>query len=252
MNVTASNSRTFRNVKCVLLDIEGTVSDIRFVYDIMFPYARSRASEFLQTQISDSAVQNAFSQMASDRGESLTEWLGAPVPSVEHVPMIVAAVHALMDTDSKSTGLKALQGLIWKSGFETGALRAELFPDVVPQLSAWHSSGIRLAIYSSGSVLAQKLFFRYTTQGNVATMLDGFFDTTIGKKQEAASYERIAHELGLKPNEVVFLSDVAAELDACRAVGMPGVATVRPNNKPLPEDYRGAMITSLDQLDLSL
>jgi enolase-phosphatase E1 len=137
-----------------------------------------------------------------------------------------------MDQDAKTTGLKQLQGLIWENGFESGELKAHLFDDVPQSLALWNMAGIDVRIYSSGSIHSQKLFFGHTTQGDLLHLLKGHYDTTTGPKRESESYTRIAAGFGLPPADVLFLSDVVAELDAARAAGMQTALVIRPGNAP--------------------
>ena len=51
-------------------------------------------------------------------------------------------------------------------------------------------------------------------------LFSGYFDTTIGQKRDPAAYARIVSELGLAPEEILFLSDIKEELDAARETGM--------------------------------
>jgi enolase-phosphatase E1 len=164
---------------------------------------------------------------------------------------IAGQVNLLMDSDSKSTGLKALQGLIWRSGFEGGELTSHLFHDVVPAIENWQRQAIAVGIYSSGSIVAQRLFFGHTPDGDLTSFFVRHYDTTIGSKRAAASYHRIAADFGYHPSEILFLSDVFEELEAASAAGFQAVAVERPGNAPLPEVYRGARITSFSQLDLT-
>lgn len=241
------------NIRCVLLDIEGTVSDVRFVYEVMFPFARSNMAAYLSGSWTTTAVRAAVQQVALDADLELESWLGETwlEGKSETLRVCIAHLEELMDRDSKSTGLKALQGLVWKSGFESGEIRAELFSEVSSALHAWKDAGLDLRIYSSGSVLAQKLFFGHTTDGDLLPILSGFYDTLFGKKQEAESYRRIAADTQLPPNEILFLSDVAEEIAAALQSGMQAIAVVRPSNKPLPDSFSGVKIQSLDQLQLS-
>jgi enolase-phosphatase E1 len=239
------------NAKCILLDIEGTVSDVRFVYDVMFPYAKRELAPFLVDHWSNPTTSDAIAAIAKDAGHpSVNEWLGPDWQSNSQASIhkIVDHLHALMATDSKATGLKLLQGMVWKSGFESGALRAELFEDVLPALQRWHQAGLDIRIYSSGSILAQKMFFKHTVMGDLSYFFRAHYDTTIGNKKESSSYERIVQDSGYTPNDMVFVSDVAAELMAATLAGMQVVASVRPNNAPLQADYRGHTVTSFDQL----
>ena len=238
--------------RCVLLDIEGTISDIRFVYDVMFPYAKNNMDRFLRESWSTPAVQDAIRTVAKDAGmTAIEDWLG---PEWKTGPVDSAAklnehLQQLMGTDSKATGLKQLQGMVWQNGFESGALRAELFADVLPALEQWKASGLDLRIYSSGSVLAQRMFFKHTTLGDLTDLFCAHYDTTIGTKRDAESYIRIAAESQYDPSEIVFVTDVHAELIAASQAGMQVVASVRPNNIPLPAEFTGLTITSFSQLE---
>ncbi len=134
-----------------------------------------------------------------------------------------------MDRDRKSTALKALQGRIWEAGYRAGELKGkgEVYPDVGPALARWQQAGKRIAIFSSGSVQAQRNLFANTTDGDLSSFLSGYFDTTTGPKREARSYRQIAATLRQEPRDVLFISDVTAELDAARAAGMRTALCVR-------------------------
>jgi enolase-phosphatase E1 len=237
--------------ECGLFDIEGTVADIRFVYDVMFPYVRRELDAFLESQWNDPALAGALACLATDVGIASAQesWLLDRLEPAESRARIVQAVHALMDRDSKSTGLKTLQGLVWKSGFESGSLRAEMFDDVLPAWRRWRDAGVELRIYSSGSILAQKLFFSHTTQGDATGLLSGYYDTTIGNKREAESYARIATDCGRPPQGIVFFSDVAAELRAAAAAGMQTVGVVRPNHPEMDGPCPGPILASFDEIE---
>lgn len=212
-------------IKCqsVLLDIEGTVSPVAFVFDVMFPYAREHAESFLGATWNDEATRCAVETMAIDNGfASSSAWFSreSAASESEQQQVVVKSVHQLMDRDAKLTGLKSLQGLIWRTGFESRQLVSELFPDVVPKLRSWKASGLDLYIYSSGSIAAQKLFFGHTQEGNLLDLFSGFFDTTSGNKKETESYGVISKSIGLPASEICFISDIVAELDAARESGM--------------------------------
>jgi enolase-phosphatase E1 len=163
---------------------------------------------------------------------------------------VVATVERLMDSDSKTTGLKSLQGLVWESGFRSGKLRAEIFADVLPALERWKKAGVELRIYSSGSILAQKLFFSHTTVGDLTHFFSGHYDTTIGSKKEPESYLKIAEALGLSPTQLIFFTDVIGEIQAAEKAHLQVIACIRPNNTPLPKDYHGPSIRSFDEIDV--
>jgi enolase-phosphatase E1 len=219
----------------ILLDIEGTTSSISFVYDVMFPYVRKHLTFEVFANWLEPEYIRAFHAIAKDAGhESLDSWLKTQGLSRENplraADLVCKEVVRQMDADSKATGLKELQGLIWKSGFESGELRAHVYDDVPPALAAWNAAGKDVRIYSSGSTQAQQLFFGHTTAGNLLPHFRGHYDTTTGPKKEASSYRNIAADYQLPPAEILFLSDVVAELDAARATGMATALVVRPGN----------------------
>jgi enolase-phosphatase E1 len=151
----------------------------------------------------------------------------------------------LMDRDRKSTALKSLQGKIWKTGFESGELKAALFPDVPPALERWAAQA-RIAIYSSGSVEAQKLLFSHTTVGDLTPLISAYFDTRTGAKTAPASYAAIAAQISVAPGEVLFFSDVVRELDAAREAGCRTLLAVREGNAPVEDAHRHRSIASFD------
>lgn len=196
----------------VLTDIEGTTTAISFVHATLFPYAAARLDPFLDARADDVEV------------GGLLDAVRAAAPGAD--PR--ATLRAWMAADAKATPLKALQGLIWREGYAAGALRGHLWPDVAPALRLWARTGLRLAVYSSGSVEAQRLLFGHSEAGDLTPLFAGFFDTRVGAKREAASYATIAAGLHLPPAEILFLSDVAAELDAAAAAGLRTCQLVRP------------------------
>ena len=153
--------------QAILLDIEGTTSSIRFVYDQMFPFVRRRLAAFLSNHWEAADVRAACDAIAADAGHaSLARWRGDSDDATAR-QLVHDEVIRLMDGDVKATGLKQLQGLIWRSGFESGELRAHVYDDVPPALKAWNEAGMDVRIYSSGSIAAQILFFGHTIQGDL-------------------------------------------------------------------------------------
>ena len=206
--------------KLILLDIEGTVSPLAFVHDVMFPYARQRAGAYVAAHWGTAVI----AQFAHDAGVSA---FASPAEAE-------AAVYRLMDADAKVTGLKQLQGMIWEEGFRHGELRSTLFDDVPQALAEWGRMGREIRIYSSGSIHAQKLFFAHTESGDLTPHFSGYYDTTTGSKRETASYAAIAADCGLMAEEILFVSDLVEELNAARSAGMMTALAVRPGNKPVP------------------
>lgn len=221
--------------RAILLDIEGTTSSVSFVYDVMFPYVRKHLTFEVLTNWLEPDYLEAFHAIAKDAGhESLDAWLKqhglTRNQPLRAATVVCGEVTRLMDGDVKATGLKQLQGLIWKAGFESGELKAHVYDDVPPALAVWSKAGIDIRIYSSGSVQAQKLFFGHTIAGDLLPHFRGHYDTTTGPKKEAESYRRIAADFGLPPGEILFLSDIVAELDAACDTGMATALVLRPGN----------------------
>lgn len=232
----------------ILLDIEGTTTPIEFVYDVLFPYARLRMRDYIRNHID--TIQQELKQLVSEHSEdSLVGLLPPPLYNSsreEIIESITAYVHWLMDIDRKSQPLKSLQGKIWEHGYENGEIKSQVFEDVPIEFDKWHKQKIQICIYSSGSVLAQKLLFKYTEAGDLTPFISEYFDTTIGPKLKTESYTVIAHKLKLAPAEITFVSDSPKELEAAHRAGMQVVHSIRPGNKEWKCNY--SAITSLDQL----
>jgi len=238
------------NTRAVLLDIEGTVTPISFVHDILFPFARKHVRDYLTQNAGAPEVQEdiagLFRENSLDRktGEQPPQ-IGGPVSSID---AIVAHVTWLIDHDRKSPALKSLQGKIWTQGYRDGTLKAPLFADVVPNLRRLRAQGIRVAIFSSGSVLAQKLLFAHTGTGDHRDLIDEYFDTGVGSKVSSVSYSEIARRLELLPEEIIFVSDVTNELAAARDAGMPTLLCLRPGNQPQSTAEQFQTIQSFSQI----
>lgn len=196
-------------IRAILVDIEGTTSSIRFVHDVLFPYARQRLPAFIVTHEDRPEVQHWLHEAAREAG----------LVSAEQQEMIELLI-GWIDADRKSTALKALQGMIWEEGYRSGEFRAHVYPDAVTRLREWHARGVPLYVYSSGSVAAQKLFFSHSDAGDLGPLFSGYFDTETGAKREAESYRRIAESIGVASPEILFLSDIVEELDAAASAGM--------------------------------
>ena len=207
----------------ILTDIEGTTSSISFVKDVLFPYARAKLPAFVRAHGQEPAVRRWLDAVAIEISASACQ-----------DAVILEALQGWIDEDRKHTALKALQGMVWEAGYREGDFTAPLYADVAPALRAWHAAGHRLAVYSSGSVPAQKLLFAHTDAGDLTPLFSGFFDTEVGGKREAESYRAIAARLAASPGDVLFLSDVVAELDAARAAGMRTVLLDRRDDYPQP------------------
>ncbi len=220
-----------QNVKLILTDIEGTTSSITFVKDVLFPYAAKHLPAFVKENINDEKVQTALQQTAELAAED------GDVINADNTDALIAKLLQWISEDRKATPLKALQGLIWKTGYENGDYQAHMYPDATEYLKKWHDSGLPLYVYSSGSVKAQELFFGYSQDGNLLPLFKGHFDTLVGGKRETQSYLNILAELqkthvGLNAADVLFLSDIKEELDAAKEAGMQTVWLVREDDIP--------------------
>lgn len=196
-------------IRAIVTDIEGTTSSISFVKDVLFPYARKRLPAFIETHGDTPEIQHWLHEAAKE-----ADIIEAPRQDV------IELLLRWIDEDRKSTALKALEGMIWKEGYENGDFQAHMYPEVSARLHAWRAEGLHLYVYSSGSVPAQKLFFRYSEAGDLSPLFAGYFDTETGPKREQVSYEKIAEAIGEQPAHILFLSDIVEELDAARAAGL--------------------------------
>jgi enolase-phosphatase E1 len=236
-----------RSATAVLLDVEGTTTPVDFVFKTLFPFARERALSFLAAHSTEPAVAGDVLGLRDEHARDAAAGNAPPPWRDDDPPAIAAYARWLMDQDRKATALKALQGRIWEEGFRTGALVGAVYPDVPVAFARWTEAGRTLAIFSSGSVLAQRLLFGHSTEGDLTPYLSGYFDTTTGPKREPSSYEAIATALGKAPKDVFFLSDVTAELDAAQRAGMDTALCLREGG---PEAASGGhpVIRSFDEV----
>jgi enolase-phosphatase E1 len=235
------------NGQAILLDIEGTTSSVSFVYDVMFPQVRRELSRFLEQNWQDADLQLACDHIARDAGHASVEgWCGPN--SMDQRENIETEVIRLMDGDVKATGLKQLQGLVWRHGFQSGEMKAHVYPDVPECLQSWRQAGIDLRIYSSGSVQAQHLFFAHTEIGDLLSLFSGHYDTTIGSKKEPSSYDKIANDWDISASEILFVSDVVTELDAAKTAGLQTRLCLRPGNASVEDGHGHASIETFDQV----
>ncbi|QKT03445.1 acireductone synthase [Ectothiorhodospiraceae bacterium 2226] len=211
-------------IRAIVTDIEGTTSSLSFVKDALFPYAREHLPAFVRANAQRPDVRRELNQVQAETGAVDDE----------------AAIQTLLqwiDEDRKATPLKTLQGMIWERGFAQGDFQGHIYEDAARRLREWHAAGLKLYVYSSGSVQAQKLLFAHTAYGDLTPLFSGYFDTTIGNKREAGAYRRILQTIGLPGEQVLFLSDVPAELDAARAARMRTLWLVRDEETDLAADH---------------
>ena len=240
--------------KLYLLDVEGTIAPLTLTTNQLFPYARKHFAKFLERHAVERAVGDDLLLLleenlresepevprilrAEEKRDAASRGIGAvSIGGAVLRERALTYLLWLMDRDRKSTALKSLQGKIWKAGFESGELKGILFADVPEAFRRWSAAG-KVAIYSSGSVEAQKLLFAHTVFGDLRPLIAGYFDTRTGSKMESASYAAIAAAMSVEPAEAVFFSDAVKELDAARAAGMETRLVVREGN-PAIEDAR--------------
>ena len=234
----------------ILLDIEGTTTPIAFVTATLVPYARSHIRSYLERN--GNSPQYAALLEGFRREHAADAQARQPVPPWSGTGLAARAsvetyAEWLMSHDRKSPALKELQGYIWEEGYKSGELVAPVYPDVPAAFNRWRDAGRSIAIFSSGSVLAQRWLFRCSSGGDLTPYLQWYFDTATGPKQDAASYARIARETSHAAADVLFISDVVAELDAARAAGMQTRLSLRPGNPPQRESDHQP-ITSFDEI----
>jgi enolase-phosphatase E1 len=246
-----SASSTPAGIRAIVLDIEGTTTPIAFVFDVLFPYVRRHVRAHLEQHANDPEYRGLFDRLRAEHaadesaGGKPPPWTDAPD---DRLTSVVSYVEWLMDRDRKSTGLKDLQGRIWEDGYNRGDLASDVFPDVPGALVRWHARGVRVAIFSSGSVRAQQLLFRHSSFGDLTRFISHFFDTTTGPKADPESYRRIAHVMDVAPGAIVFVSDVTRELEAARGAGMQTRLAVRPGNPAPGSDHAHPALPSFDEL----
>ena len=226
----------------VVLDIEGTTSAAGFILGDLYDYARPRLAAWIDEHAGDAEVRAAVEQTKRD----------GDLPADATTADVVAVLHGWMDQDVKATPLKTLQGGIWARGFERGELTSQFFDDVIPVLEAWHAAGVRLAVFSSGSVTSQRSWFGHAPTGDLRPLIDGFFDTvSAGPKKQESSYEAIADALGVESGRLLFLTDHPDELAAALRAGWQAVAVRRTGEPHRHADFAGAAeIDSFDALEV--
>lgn len=213
-------------IKAIITDIEGTMTDIAFVHRILFPFSRKVMPQFIN--------QNRTHPLVELELNRIRRHINQPNASLETV---INQLIAWIDTDQKIPALKQLQGFIWKSGFENGEYTGHIYPDAHENFTQWIKSGIKLYIYSSGSAQAQQLLCKYSDFGDIRAMFSGYFDTEVGPKQSPESYQTILNQLELPGEEVLFLSDVVAELDAAKACDINTILINRDNTAHEPHSH---------------
>jgi len=211
-------------IKAIVTDIEGTTTSLDFVKEVLFPYARKNMANFITQNADNSSVMPLIDEVRQQAG-------------VETLDEVITRLITWIDQDKKVTVLKSLQGLLWEAGYKRGDFKGHIYADAHQQLMHWHEQGIKLYVYSSGSVYAQKLLFGHTEYGDLNHLFSGYFDTNIGGKLDLDSYRNIVDALDLTPGEILFLSDIEGELEAAKAAGIHTLALVRQGGEMLTSPY---------------
>ncbi len=204
------------SVDAIISDIEGTTTSISFVRDTLFPYAKEQVKDYLLINQNEPSVSQLIQEIARAGSVSHTD-----------LSQVAQVLLKWMEQDQKITSLKTLQGMMWKTGYEEGHFQGHVYRDAFEELQYWHEQGLALYIYSSGSVPAQKLLFSHSTFGDLTPLFSGYFDTQIGGKKESNSYRRIAAQIQIPPERILFLSDVVEELNAAAEAGMQTLLILR-------------------------
>ena len=229
---------TFKNIQAIVTDIEGTTSSISFVKDVLFPYAKKYLAQYVNKNSHKQEVKEQLHQVAKD----------CHIPSSDTAQIIKQLLNWI-ESDTKATPLKTLQGMIWQQGYENNDYQAHMYDDAVSLLNQWSQKDIPLFVYSSGSVLAQKLFFKYSCAGNLLPLFKDHFDTHIGHKQDQQSYEAIQKKLAMPAKEILFLSDIIEELEAAKKAGFQTCHVIRGNAALASQAH--PCVSSFQQITLS-
>lgn len=224
-------------IRAILTDIEGTTSSIAFVKEVLFPYARDHIAEFIHKYATDPDVRELLDEICAEVGRKLDD------------EEIIDQLVRWIGEDRKVTPLKALQGMLWQQGYVNGEISGHIYKDAVDKLKEWNEKQIKLYVYSSGSVAAQKLLFGFSKYGDLTELFSGYFDTRTGPKRDPSSYNAIAEAISLPGPDILFLSDIAEELDAARSAGLLTLQLVRPEDGTQPAD-RHAQVHSFTGIDL--
>ena len=213
-------------IKAIVTDIEGTTSSLAFVKEVLFPYARANLADYVRLHAEEPLVKKVLEETRQEAGAELD------------TEQSISKLIQWLDEDKKITPLKSLQGLIWEAGYQKGDFKGQVYPDAAACLRAWKAKGLDLYVYSSGSVKAHKLLFAHTQYGDLTQYFSGYFDTRIGGKKEQESYHKIAKQLGIPADQLLFLSDIKEELDAAKAAGFQTLWLVRGSKPDTKAEHR--------------
>lgn len=240
------------NIKAVICDIEGTTTSISFVKETLFSYAYQNCEKFIIDNFNEQEIQSIIESLCVEAANDKYEILKSD-NVIEYAHSIACYVRELINQDRKVSSLKLLQGKIWKDAFESQVVTGHLFEDVHRNFEKWTKNGIKIYIYSSGSVEAQKLLFKYSTSGDLSSYLTGYFDTKVGHKQEPKSYENILQQINFEGQHVLFLTDIPNEAFAAQHAGIQTLLLRRPNNYEISEHDKSllSIVDNFDEIELN-
>ncbi len=233
-----------RAMKAILLDIEGTTTPIDFVHKTLFPFAKKNIGAYIRENLS--GIAEDITQLKLEYKLDFQNQIYGKKFVEDSAESVADYLEFLIDVDRKSTPLKSLQGKIWQQGYESGELKSVMFEDVPRAFERWYSQGKTIAIYSSGSVLAQKLIFKYSNFGDLSKFISAYFDTNVGGKRETESYQKIAEKLQNRKREILFISDILEELDSAHLAGFEAILADREGNPPLEKPHQYSVVQNFD------
>ncbi|MEK7724139.1 MAG: acireductone synthase [Acidobacteriota bacterium] len=234
-------------MKAILLDIEGTTTPIDFVHKTLFPFAKAKIGDYVREHLKE--IKGEIEQLKPEYQKDFTNQIYGRKFDTKSAESITEYLKFLIEVDRKSTPLKSLQGKIWQAGYESGELKSVMFEDIPRAFDRWYQKGRTIAVYSSGSVLAQKLIFQYSNFGDLSKYISAYFDTNIGHKREKQSYEKIAEKMQNRKEEILFLSDVLEELEAAHLAGVEAILSDRSGNAQISRKHSFQVIQSFDSVD---
>jgi enolase-phosphatase E1 len=203
-------------VRAVLIELEGVALPAAFATETLAPLTQARLGAFLAEHASDPDVEEALEETGRLLG-------GFDLQPGQAEPLLLR----WMKQKRKATPLKTIQGMILGEAYAAGAIKDELYPDVAASLKSWASARLRLCVYSSFSRLAQQILLNNGASGDLASLCEAFFDTSVGQKTEPASYSAICERLALPPASVLVVSGDEEELDAARSAGLATIFIAR-------------------------
>jgi enolase-phosphatase E1 len=231
-------------INAILLDIEGTTTPIDFVHQTLFPFAKANIGDYVCEHFNQIADEISRLEIEHQNERNYAETFDKTSPE-----SVANYLTFLIEVDRKSTPLKSLQGKIWQQGYESNELKSEMFADVPIAFERWKSAGKTIVIYSSGSILAQKLIFKYSNFGDLTPFISNYFDTNIGGKRDVQSYQKIADSMKLAAENILFVSDILQELDAVKSANFQTTLSVRAGNVEIIEQHSHKIISSFDELE---